>query len=186
LTRYGLTVERTNALPAFRLIDIEHLSAVENRGSNNIFVYVLDANGQRLRWPELRLRVAIAGQPDHYAPLDKRDNPPGVAVERGHGDAPMGCEAVHSASIVDGAGRVVGSDVVHGLSTRHPDEGPWVTMCHHSFRLTFVYTLRAGDGGGVVLPPEEGPDAGGPDVAALRAWLAEGEAWLARGRALVG
>jgi hypothetical protein len=70
-----------------------------------------------------------------------------------------------------------------------------VTMCHHSFRLTFVYTLRAGDGGGVVLPPEEGPDAGGPsipeelggpDAAALRAWLREGEAWLARGRALVG
>jgi hypothetical protein len=56
LTRYGLTVERTNALPAFRLIDIEHLSAAENRGSNNIFVYVLDHNGQRLRGPGRGLR----------------------------------------------------------------------------------------------------------------------------------
>lgn len=191
LTRYRLTIERAAALPAFRLIDIEHLSGAENRGSQNIFVWILDAAGQRLRWPELRLRACVAGYPDHDSPLDKRDNPPGVGVERGHGDAPMGCDAQYSVRIVDLAGRVGASDVAHGLSAKHPDEGEGNTMCHHSFRLTYAYTP-----GGVVITPPDGPGDGGGDgeaSAALRAWMAEGEllhaelaAWWERGRGLVG
>ncbi|MEZ4684155.1 MAG: hypothetical protein R2932_59090 [Caldilineaceae bacterium] len=182
LERYGVKIVPVSDRGiAYRLTGIEKLSGEENRGAHNIFVCVFDANGDRLRTDDLRIRAVIAGNDIVYKPLDKPD----TAIERGHGDIPMAPGSRYSVSIIDT--RDHPSDVVTGLRSDYPDEEPGSTWGHHSFRLEF--TLTGDQSTGPVEPPTEGEI----DRAALRAWLAEADDlmpqlgdWLARGNALVG
>ena len=134
---YGVQVEHVpNAL--YRVIGVHHLTPVENAGLSHVWLMVLDASGKPLRG----IPVAwdwIGRHPDQAAvpiALDKPDPEP-------MGNIPMGKGQTVSAW-VQGAGT---SDVVSGLSTTHPDEGPGNTLYHHSFLVVWQEGARQ-----IVLP----------------------------------
>lgn len=142
---YGVGVERTPALiSAYRLTRFYHLPPEENRGRQNVYVRVWDAEGRRLQADGLRIKAV--GFTTQYIPLDKASSP----METGHGDVPLWANDTLTISIIDKLNHE--SDRVVGLHTRHPDEGNGNSYGHHSFLLEF--TLRAVGEVPPTLPPE--------------------------------
>jgi len=142
---YGVTIQPApETAPAWRATSVRRLSASENMGSRNVFVRVLQPNGDRDRNPNLRIGWTWEGKrPDESAPsvkLDKSDR-----NERGHGDVPIN-KFQKIAVWIEGNG--VASDRVVGMHTGFPDEGPGNTWGHYSYEVVFQRAQ-----GVVIVPP---------------------------------
>lgn len=158
----------------WKIVNVRHLSADENRGKRNIYVRVLDESGQRERNAALRATYTWEGrQPGEEAPpraFDKGDG------DIGHADIDV-YKGQHIDLWVEGDG--LPSDHVTNLHTDHElaektgDGADGNYRYHHSYLVTFQRTRRAaapGTGGDEtpipVEPERERPVATGVDDAA--------------------
>lgn len=129
----------------YKIVRVHHLTPEENNGMHNLFMDVLDEQGQRVYSTQVVVHN-VNGQ-SYTATIDKPANEPGTNVPIGPADTL-------------GARLAIGSDAVTGIHTRHPDEGPvtgWGhpgnTTGHHSFLVVWKRTTA----GGTTPPPEEPP-----------------------------
>lgn len=131
---------------------VTHLTPVENRGKQHVFVDVFDENNTRVHDSRLRIGWTWEGrQQNQDAPPKPLDKPGG---DFGHGNVDMYPSQTLTIWI-EGDGLL--SDSVVGFHTRHPDElGPngekWNSYGHHSFYVRFERLS-----GAVVVPPVEPP-----------------------------
>lgn len=147
---YGVRILPTTARPGqeyWRVVTVAHLTPNQNRGRHNVFVDVLDAQGNKMRNAALRIAYTWEGrradEPAPPQPLDKPDGEP-------------------AGNLVIGKGQVIRlwladerrpSDAVEGIHTNHADElGPngeiWNSIGHHSFYVQFQLTKAIGVDGG--------------------------------------
>jgi hypothetical protein len=156
----------------WKIVNVRHLSADENRGKRNIYVRVLDEAGRRERNAALRAAYTWEGrQPGEEAPpraFDKGD------VDIGHADIDV-YKGQHIDLWIEGDG--LPSDHVTNLHTDHElaektgDGADGNYRYHHSYLVTFQRTRRAAapttGGDETPLPVEpERPVATGVDDAA--------------------
>lgn len=117
----------------WKVIKVHHLSPVENHGNHNVYVDLLDEDGNRI-YGAKALMTWQGGQGE--ATIDKPENEPGTNVPLWK----------HQVGTVEGVG--LPSDKVANLHTGHPDEaGPpaWGnTLFHHSFYVVFQRTIKDG------------------------------------------
>ncbi len=122
----------------WKVIKVHHLSPVENHGNHNVYVDLLDENGQRIYGAKARMTWQ-GGEGE--ATIDKPENEPGT-------NFPLW---KHQVTTVEGVG--LPSDKVVNLHSGHPDEpGPpeWGnTLFHHSFYVVFQRKIKDGE------PPEK-------------------------------
>ena len=122
----------------WKVIRVHHLSAVENHGNHNVFLDLLDEDGNRI-YGAKALATWQGGQGE--VTIDKPENEPGT-------NFPVW---KHQVCTVEGVG--LPSDKVTNLHSGHPDEaGPpaWGnTLFHHSFYVIFQRTIKDGE------PPQE-------------------------------
>lgn len=136
---YGVNVVKAPTGPAWRCIGIFHLAPQENRGRHNVFVEVLDENGNRDRSPVVNWTWYMDA-PTQTVRLDKPDNEPAA-------DIPV--EKSYTVTLrVNGDG--LDSDSVGGIHTRHADEAEGNTYGHHSFYV--IFQRQHSD---VIAPPEK-------------------------------
>jgi hypothetical protein len=172
LDTHGLSITYAPTTgPAWRITSIERLSKAEGGNTPAIYVRVWDAAGARASDAAM-IRAAVPGQPVRHYQLNKPNSP----IERGHGDVPLAKGAVYAISIEDEHGSP--SDVVGDLRSDQPLPGE--DWGHVTWRLGFTFQ----DAEGPVVGPPDPPIGEGVDRAALRALVAEGQAWLARVAAL--
>lgn len=178
-----------NVLPAtgvaegaryWKVVEVRHLSPLENRSKHNVYVDVVDEAGQRIRDNNLRIGWDWVGRrADERAdpmPLDKPDSEPA-------GNVPLGHPGQVTRVWVIGHG--LASEAVENLHSNHPDEPTpgtndlFNTRGHHSFYVRFQRTVA----GAVIDKPTE-PLPVDPDLAAevarLRAEVAGLVAWKAK------
>jgi len=129
---YGVTV-RAAFYNKYRLLEVRHLTADQNRGRQCVFVDVLDKYGQRIVDHTLEAVGYINGQRPRRAKLDKREGEP-------MGNLPLYFNDTMTVGVEGAAG--MSTDYADGLHTRHLDElGPkgeiWNSPGHHSFYLRF-------------------------------------------------
>lgn len=152
---YGVSiVPPTPALPEgqpyYRVLGIHHLSGPENSGRNNIFLDVLDEQGQRIGppWPivdwtwEGKRPNEVAG----VVVLDKPKEEPG-------GNIGLGAAQIASVWV---AGRP--SEKVVGIQTAGVEgvtEEPGNHRYHNSFYVVFQRTIKGTTTPPVVTPPIE-------------------------------
>lgn len=171
---YGVTIKALPASPVWRAISVRRLPGSENAGSQNVFVKVLKANGDRDRNPALRIGWTWEGRrANEFAPPVKLDK--GDKGERGHGDIPINKFQKIEVWISDG---VTVSDTVIGLHTNFVSDGPGNTWGHFSYEVIFQYTV-----GEIVTPPPPPIDSG--ELVWLRAELAAANAKVAAMRAAI-
>lgn len=157
---YGVTVEPVSSSPSWKAVSVRRLSAKDNGSSHNVFVKVLQSNGDRDRNPSLRIGWTWEGRrPNEGAPSVKLDK--GDTNERGHGDVPISNMSQKIAVWIEGDG--LASDVVKGMHTNFPDEAPGNTRGHYSYEVIFQR------GANVVQPPPDKPTPNPVDVGEL--WL---------------
>jgi hypothetical protein len=142
---YGVTIQPApETAAAWRATSVRRLSGSENQGKHNVFVKVLQPNGDRDRNPALRIGWTWDGKrPGELAPpalLDKPDK-----GELGHGNVPINKGQVLSVWI---QGTGLASDRVSGMRTNFPDEAPGNTWGHYSYEVIFQRSE-----GVVVVPP---------------------------------
>ncbi len=122
----------------WRVIKVYHLSPAENHGNHNVYVDLLDEDGNRIYGAKARMTWQ-GGQGE--ATIDKPENEPGT-------NFPLW---KHQVGTVEGVG--LPSDKVVNLHSGHPDEpGPpaWGnTLFHHSFYVVFQRKIKDGE------PPPE-------------------------------
>jgi hypothetical protein len=151
---YGVSVEAIEGA-VYEVIGIHHLDQSENVGKHNIYVQVLDQQGERndqvpVLWTwEGRTDAAL------MLALDKPlDEPAGnISLDLGQ-----------TVSLWIGPASARLSDVASGFHTRHPDEPPGNTIGHHSYLVVFQH-LPAG--GGSPPPPIPPAPSGAVDYAAI-------------------
>jgi len=138
---YGVEIQPAQVekgQPYWKVIKVHHLSPAENHGNHNVYVDLLDEDGNRIYGAKTRMTWQ-GGQGE--ATIDKPENEPGT-------NFPVW---KHQVVTVEGMG--LPSDKVVNLHSGHPDEaGPpaWGnTLFHHSFYVVFQRTIK--DGG----PPQE-------------------------------
>jgi hypothetical protein len=147
LTRFGARVQQANVSPGesyWKVIGIHHLKPVENRGRGNIYLEVLDANGQRVNAPAVWATHEV-GSIHETVKLDK---PPQEPI----GNIPMfaGRHSVQLRGLSSNANDK--SDRVVDLHTDHPDEPQppdglgGSTRFHHSFYVVFQQARGGGSG----------------------------------------
>jgi hypothetical protein len=118
----------------WKVIKVHHLSPVENHGNHNVYVDLLDEDGNRIYGAKARMTWQ-GGQGE--VTIDKPENEPGT-------NFPVW---KHQVCTVEGMG--LPSDKVINLHSGHPDEpGPpaWGnTLFHHSFYVVFQRTIKDGE-----------------------------------------
>lgn len=119
----------------YRCIYVGHLKPGENGGKHHVLIEVVDTEGYRI--DGARLIIWNNNLPPTYATIDKPANEPGTNV-------PMWWTSTLSIA-VDPEWSGVKSDRVSGFHTRWPDEGPDVTLGHHSFFVAFQETISGGE-----------------------------------------
>jgi len=158
----------------WRVVNVRHLTADENRGKRNIFVRVLDEQGRRDRNPALRATYTWDGRkPDEAAPprpLDKGDG------DIGHADIDIN-KGQHIDVWIEGDGlpcdHVLNLHSDHDITEKTSDGQDGNTRFHHSFLVTFQRTRADGtpptppDGGEPAPPTPEEPDDGEPAPAGI-------------------
>lgn len=139
---YGVNVIKADPGPAWRCIGIFKLTPQENRGRHNVFLDVLDEQGNRTRQPVINWTWYMDA-PQQTVRLDKPDNEPAA-------DIPV--EESYTVTLrVNGNG--LPSDSVGGIHTRHADEGEGSTYGHHSFYVVFQRQQV-----GILAPPVDPVD----------------------------
>lgn len=132
---YGIRIEEAQVPPGseyWRVTRVYHLAPHENKGRHHIFLDAISPSGARLR--QSRAHITWVGG-EQSIPIDKPDNEPGA-------NFPMWKWQVCSVRMLD-----LPSDIVHGLSTNHPDEPlpgggqSGNTLFHHSFLVVFQKTV---------------------------------------------
>lgn len=130
---YGVTIEETVVQPGvtyFKCVRARHLPPQENVGKHHLFVDVWRKDGSRMK--QAKLELLNNGSFRGTITIDKPDNEPGTNTQMHFGD---------TLSV-----RVVSppypSDRVHGLHTRHEDEGTGNTRGHHSFHVEFMEMVK--------------------------------------------
>jgi hypothetical protein len=122
----------------WKVIKVHHLSPEENHGNHNIYVDLLDEDGNRIYGAKARMTWE-GGQGE--ATIDKPENEPGT-------NFPLW---KYQVGTVEGVG--LPSDKATNLHSGHPDEpGPpaWGnTLFHHSFYVVFQRKIKDGE------PPKE-------------------------------
>lgn len=121
-------IDRSPATTAYRIIGIHKLTGFENSGKHNLFIDVIDAEGNRLKklvdwgWEGQR-----PGEESRPLALDKPPTEP-------------------AGNIVIWAGQRIWakvmnqpSDVIHNAHTGLPDEGPGNTWGHFSYYCVWMY-----------------------------------------------
>lgn len=110
---------------------VRHLSPAENAGKRNVYIDVVDQNGQRDRNPKLKVEWTWEGRkPWEAAPpvaLDKPASEPMANIPLNAG------QKLRVWITGDG----IPCDEVYNISSDHPDEGNGNTRFHHSFHVTF-------------------------------------------------
>lgn len=149
--QYGVNVVRAGTPSAWRCIGVYRLAPDENTGKHNVFVDVLDDNGNRTRIPSVNWTWYMDA-PTQVARLDKPDDEPAADFPINKQDTITLC--------IDGDG--LPSDSVGGIHTRHNDEGAGNTYGHFSYYVVFQRQRAA-----VIAPPVERPT--GSELDALRA-----------------
>lgn len=128
--KYGVTVTPVPipdpAAPHWRVIGVHHLTGAENHGQHNVFVDVLDEQGQRLDLTRI-LIFQDNGVGRGFMVIDKPGNEPGSNTQMHFNDT--------LTVKVDREG--LPSEQVRGLHTRHDDEGAGTTRGHHSFYIVW-------------------------------------------------
>lgn len=139
---YGASIVKAPAGDAWRCIGIYHLKPSENNRRHNVFVEVLDEQGNRTRLLPAIKWTWWMDAPLQTLKLDKPDNEPAA-------DIPINPGATITLYI-DGFG--LPSDSVGNLRASHADEGPNAgnAIGHHSFYVVFQLKRSA-----VVTPPVE-------------------------------
>lgn len=138
----------------YKVIGIHHLLPVENKGNRNVFITVLDENGNRVKAP------FYAGWTWKDRQAHERADP--VLLDKPSNEA-MGNISVGSNQVVTIwiKGKRIDdndlSDTVSNLHTLHADErGPngetWNSIGHHSFYVVFQKTKKV-----ITVPPVEPP-----------------------------
>jgi hypothetical protein len=134
---YGVEIQPAQVekgQPYWKVIKVHHLSPVENHANHNVYVDLLDEDGNRI-YGAKALMTWQGGQGE--ATIDKPENEPGT-------NFPLW---KHQVGAVEGVG--LPSDKVTNLHSGHPDEaGPpaWGnTLFHHSFYVVFQRTIKEDD-----------------------------------------
>lgn len=142
-TQYAASVVRAPAGAAWRCIGIYHLEPQENNRRHNVFVDVLDEDGQRTHLPQIAWSWWMDA-PTQYVSLTKPDNEPAC-------DIPIDKGATITLRVASG----IPSDSVGNLHTRWADEGPGAgnAIGHHSFYVVFQLQRS----GGIITPPVVDP-----------------------------
>lgn len=151
---YGVRLAAANAGPGsarWRLVGIHHLTPDENRGGHQVFVDVVDEQGQRIPLGQAQVQWGWEGQrPDEASParaLDKPANEPAAVIDLFSGQHVW----------VEVGGQGLPSDRVTNLHTHHADElGPhgeiWNSIGHHSFYLLFQRSRAQDETAGPAAP----------------------------------
>lgn len=157
--KYGVEVIPAVVQPGqvyWRVIGIHHLLPEENMSNRNVFMDVLDEQGNRIKNPIIWAGWTWEGIQGHEradpTPLDKPDNETAGNISVG------GNQKI--AVWIKGRSRASNdkSDWVTGLHTGHPDEvlpdgRKLNTWGHHSFYVVFQRTVKTG----ATPPPIEAP-----------------------------
>jgi hypothetical protein len=118
----------------WKVIKVYHLSPAENHGNHNVYVDMLDEDGNRIYGAKARATWQ-GGQGE--VTIDKPENEPGT-------NFPLW---KHQVTTAEGLG--LPSDRVANLHSGHPDEpGPppgGNTLFHHSFYVVFQRTIKDGE-----------------------------------------
>lgn len=131
-------VTRSFAVPKYQIIGVHHLTAAENVGNHNLYIDIINIDGHRMR---NRVEWGWMGQRP-----DEKVNPVNL-------DKPM---SEPSGNISIWAGQVIwakvlgqDSDIISGVTTLLPDEGPGNTIGHHSHYVVWLWVENPID----PLPP---------------------------------
>lgn len=153
LEKYGLILQPVNDTPVgmdyYKIVHIKHYEVGENGGypgRHNLFMDVLDQNGQRVYGAVIAIKNNDL--PIVQAVVDKPANEPGTNVPIEKNDTLY--------AWMDGTWTALQSDVIGNIHTRHPDEGDDVRWGHHSFLVKWQLTEKE-DGVEPSLPPEPSP-----------------------------
>lgn len=138
---YGASIVAAPTGDAWRCIGVYHLKPNENNRRHNIFVEVLDENGNRTRQPQIAWTWWMDA-PTQILKLDKPNDEPAA-------DIPIAKSATVTLRVAD----ALQSDSVGNLHTRWADEGPNAGNAtgHHSFYVVF----QRRQGAVVITPPVE-------------------------------
>lgn len=177
---YGVTVQAATGSPVWRATSVRRLTGKENGSKRNVFVKVLQPNGDRDRNSALRIGWTWDGRrPGEQAPpaqLDKPDH-----GELGHGNVPIDKWQKVAVWI---EGDDIDSDVVAGMHTNFPDDEPGNTWGHFSYEVIFQRTNAVTIDPPVVDPPTTTPDFAA-DIAQLRATIVAMQQQLAEQSAIL-
>lgn len=153
---YGVLITSTTLRPGdwyWKCVEVRHLTGVENHGQHNVFINALRADGTKF-YPS---KPVWAGWTWLGKSPTERADP--VILDKPPSDYAMGNigmwwgQNVTVWMLGDTATSSDLSDTVSGLSTMHADEGPGNTVGHHSFLVTFRWTMH-----GTTPPPPPPPD----------------------------
>lgn len=137
---YGVNIVSAGPGTAWRCIGVYHLKPTENNGRHNVFVEVLDEQGNRTRQPQIAWTWWIDA-PIQMRKLDKPNDEPAA-------DIPIDKSATVALRVAD----AFPSDSVGNIHTRWADEGTGNSIGHHSYYVVFQLQRR-----GTVTPPIDPP-----------------------------
>lgn len=167
---YGVTI-----IPAevevgdkyWKAIKVHHLTPEENNGQLHIFLDVLKENGTRYYGANVQGWWGAANNEQVIATVDKPPNEPGTNIVLSNIR-----QVTSVACLADG----YDSDVVAGMHTNHPDEGPvtgWGhsgnAVGHHSFLVEFMLVTKTAEEE-TEEPTEPGPEESRDEFIRRMAW----------------
>lgn len=175
-TKYEVKVSRAQAAPGqpvWRVRGVWHLLPAENQGKHNIYVEVVDEQGNRINLA--RILVFNEAGARGFAETDKPANEPGTNTQMGSNE---------TVKIRVGGVRVgwelkdteIPSDTVENLHTRWADEPGGNTLGHHSYFVVFQRSRGPiGELPDEVGPPPEEPPGEPPTEPPARPLFSEAE-----------
>lgn len=147
--KYGVTVDEISVPPGttyFKCVRVRHLPPEENVGKHHLFVDVWRKDGSRMN--QAKLELLNNGSFRGIITIDKPTNEPGTNTQMHMGDT-------LSVRVVSPP---FSSDQVHGMHTRHEDEGTGNTRGHHSFHVEFQETVKGEENPKPIPEPKPDPE----------------------------
>lgn len=130
---YGVRVHPLPGEAYFKVARVHHLTPDENRGMQNLFLDVLDEDGNRLYGATVNVKNSL----DQLLPvrIDKPAHEPG-------GNLPMFMGTTYEVEGVVVEGQAVPTQRVSGFHTNHPSDGPGNDVGQHSFLVVLQRAQR--------------------------------------------